>query len=456
MPGMFTHEFSVDLYKGTVTVNTGLFINGRFVDPVDHETIDVFNPVNGGVITKVSVGNSKDIDIAVKAARAAFKASWGLKTPGSGRGKLLYKLAELLKKNADAFAVTEALDVGKPFVHAKSQDVQDAIDNLRYFAGWADKNHDQTIETTEAKFAYTRHEPIGVVVGKDHSMKLSNWKIAPALAAGNTIVLKPSEVMPLSALKLAEPVKEAGFPDGVFNVVTGYGAVAGQVLTKHPLVGKVSFTGSTLVGRKVMETAANTNLKHVTLELGGKSPTIIFDDADLEQTVKWVCATIFHNSGQMCAAGSRIFVQEGIYDKFLRAFAATAASIKQGDGFKATTQQGPVVSMTQLDRVLGYIESGKQEGACIITGGSRAEGSGYFVKPKIFADVKSDMKIVREEIFGPVAIVSKFKTEEEALEATNDTDHSLSSYVFTENTLTGMAQINQASLALLADTIRRL
>ncbi|EKM54311.1 uncharacterized protein PHACADRAFT_258094 [Phanerochaete carnosa HHB-10118-sp] len=435
MPGMFTHEFATELYKGTATVNTGLFINGQFVDPVDRESIDVCSPQDGSVITKVSIGNAKDIDIAVKAALAAFKSSWGLKTPGYERGKLLYKLAELLEKNAGTLAAIEALDVGKPFVHA-SQDVQEAIDTLRYYAGWADKNHGQTIETTEAKFAYTRHEPIGVVAGIipwNFPLTISIWKAAPALATGNAIVLKPSEVTPLSALKLAELVKEAGFPDGVFNVVTGYGATAGQAITEHPLVGKVSFTGSTIVGRKVMETAAKTNLKRVTLELGGKSPILIFDDADVEQTVKRVCGSTFYNSGQGCAAGTRILVQEGIYDKFLQVFADAAESLKQGDSFKATTQQGPLVSKTQLDRVLGYIESGKQEGARIVTGGSRAEGAGYFMRPTIFADVKPDMKIVREEIFGPVGVVIKFKTEEEAIEAANDTDYGLSSYVFTEN-----------------------
>ena len=276
------------------------------------------------------------------------------------------------------------------------------------------------------------------------------WKAAPALATGNAIILKQSEVTPLSVLKLAELVKEAGFPDGVFNIVTGYGATAGQALTEHPLVGKVSFTGSTLTGRKVMETAARTNLKRITLELGGKSPTIVFDDADFEQAIKWVAAGILyvflpptlrhdthsfnsHHSGQMCAAGSRIFVQEGIYDKFVQTFAFAAQSIQQGDCFDPATQQGPIISQTQLNRVLGYIESGKQEGARVVTGGTRAEGTGYFVKPTIFADVKPDMKIVREEIFGPVAVVAKFKTEEEVIEQANDSDYGLSSYVYTTN-----------------------
>ncbi|GJE94933.1 aldehyde dehydrogenase family protein [Phanerochaete sordida] len=436
MPGTWTHEFKTDLFKGSAQVNTGLFINGKWVDPVDGETIDVYNPADGSVIGKVSCGSAKDIDLAVNAAKAAYKSSWGLKVPGFERGRLLYKLAELLEKNADSLAAIEALDAGKSFQHARHMDVQDAINNLRYYAGWADKTHGQTIETTEAKFAYTRHEPIGVVgliVPWNFPLMIAVWKIAPALATGNTIVLKQSEVTPLSALKLAEFIKEAGFPDGVFNVVTGFGQTAGQALTEHPLVGKVSFTGSTLIGRKVMETAAKTNLKRVTLELGGKSPTIVFDDADLEQSVKWVCAALFHHSGQMCAAGTRIFVQEGIYDTFLRALAGAAASIQQGDGFAKSTQQGPVVSQVQLERVLSYIESGKQEGATLVAGGARRPGAGYFVQPTIFADVKPDMKIVREEIFGPVGVVVKFKTEEEAIEAANDTEYGLSSYVYTQN-----------------------
>lgn len=436
MPAIFTHQFDTEIYKGRVTVNTGLFINGQWVDSVDRETIDVFNPVDGTLITKVSAGNAKDIDAAVNAANAAFKTAWGLKTPGYERGKLLYKLADLIEQNLDTFAAIEALDAGKHFYHAKKLDIKDSIGHLRYYAGWADKNHGQTIETNEARFAYTRREPIGVVgliVPWNFPLLITTWKVAPALATGNTVVLKPSEVTPLSALKLAELVKEAGFPDGVFNVVTGYGAAAGQALTEHPLVGKVSFTGSTLIGRKVMETAAKTNLKRVTLELGGKSPTIVFDDADLEQAVKWVATGIFHHSGQICAAGSRIFVQEGIYDTFLQALAGAAASIVHGDGFRAGTQQGPVVSQTQLERVLGYIEAGKRDGATVVVGGARVPGAGYFVQPTIFADTRPDMKIVREEIFGPVGVVVKFKTEDEAIAAANDTDYGLASYVYTTN-----------------------
>ncbi|KIP10902.1 hypothetical protein PHLGIDRAFT_115040 [Phlebiopsis gigantea 11061_1 CR5-6] len=436
MPGTFTHQFDSSFFKGNVAVNTGLFINGQWTDSVSKETIDIFNPVDGTVITKVAAANAEDVDIAVKAAKQAFKTSWGLKVPGHQRGRLLYKLADLVEKHQDAIAAVEALDAGKHFIHAKTQDIQDGIKNLRYYAGWADKNQGKTLETSEAKLAYTRHEPIGVVgliVPWNFPFMIAIWKVAPALATGNAVVLKPSEVTPLSALLLAALVKEAGFPDGVFSVVPGYGAVAGQALAEHALVGKVSFTGSTFVGRKVMETAAKTNLKRVTLELGGKSPTIVFEDADLEQAVKWIVYGIFHHSGQMCAATSRIFVHEAVYDKFLELFTAAAQAVRQGDGFNEDADEGPLVSKAQLDRVLAYIETGKQEGARVVTGGARAGRAGYFVQPTIFADVRPDMRIVREEIFGPVGVVAKFSTEEEVLELANDTQYGLSSYAFTRD-----------------------
>ncbi|KIP01602.1 hypothetical protein PHLGIDRAFT_505782 [Phlebiopsis gigantea 11061_1 CR5-6] len=250
---------------------------------------------------------------------------------------------------------------------------------------------------------------------------------------GNTIVLKPSELTPLSALMLASFVKEAGFPDGVLNVVTGFGHTAGQALVEHPLVGKVAFTGSTIIGRKIMETAAITNLKRVSLELGGKSPAIVFDDADIVQAVKWIAGNVFHHNGQICTAPARIIVQEGVYDEFLDAFIAAARSLKHSDTFDGNVHQGPLISSQQLDRVLGYIEHGKREGVRLVVGGERYDRPGFFVRPTIFTDVKPDMKIAREEIFGPVAVVVKFKSEEEAIGMANDTDYGLSSYVFTQD-----------------------
>ncbi|KAF5350347.1 hypothetical protein D9758_012785 [Tetrapyrgos nigripes] len=392
----------------------------------------------GKVLTKVSVGSAKDVDIAVDAAKKAFKTTWGLHTPGSRRGQLLTKLADLMEANQDELAALEALDAGKPFPMAKSADVAAAIGTIRYYGGWADKIHGKTIETTEAKFAYTRHEPFGVVgqiIPWNFPLLMLAWKIGPALATGNTVVLKPSENTPLSALKVAGLLNEAGFPPGVLNIVNGLGPVVGEAIAYHPHIRKVAFTGSTLVGRKIQEASAKSNLKVVTLELGGKSPNIIFDDADVEQAVKWASIGIFANMGQVCTAGSRIFVQEGIHDKFVQAFTAAAKGLHgaTGDPFSSTTMHGPQVSQIQFDRVMGYINDAKQEGATVSSGGEAHGGDGYFIQPTIFSDCKPSMKIVQEEVFGPVAAVIKFKTEEEVIEMANDTSYGLACGVFTEN-----------------------
>ncbi|KAG6855556.1 hypothetical protein H0H87_001073 [Tephrocybe sp. NHM501043] len=426
------HEEPIDAQNDTVmsssTVNTGLFIGGKWVDPVESATIDVVNPATGKVITAIAAGSSKDVDIAVNAAKQAYKSSWGLKVPGSVRGKLLYKLAELLERDVAEFAALESLDVGKVYGKAKAGDIQGAIEVFRYYAGWADKVQGKTIETNEDKLAYTRHEPYGVVL-------MLSWKFGPALATGNTIVLKPSEITPLTALRLADLINEAGFPPGVVNIVNGYGPTVGQAISEHPLIEKVAFTGSTLVGRKVLKASAETNLKVVTLELGGKSPTVIFDDADLDQAIKWASHGIFFNMGQSCVAGSRIFVQDGIYDQFLAKFSAIAKHLaaNTGDPFASGTQHGPQVSENQFNRVMSYIDSGKQEGATVHTGGARHGEEGYFVQPTIFTDVTPEMKIVQEEIFGPVGVVAKFKTEEEVIEAANNTSYGLGCHVFSQN-----------------------
>ncbi|OJA09451.1 hypothetical protein AZE42_02624 [Rhizopogon vesiculosus] len=436
MSSTFTYNFDTPTYKGVSTVPTGLFINGKFVDPVEKGTLDVVNPVNGKVLTSVAAGTAADIEIAAQAAKKAYKERWGLKVPGTERGKMLNKLADLLEANLDEFAALEALNVGKAFNMARIMDVGGAVGVLRYYAGWADKIQGKTIETNELKMAYTRHEPIGVVgaiIPWNFPLAMLSWKIAPALAAGNTIVLKPSELTPLTALRLCPLLVEAGFPDGVINIVSGYGSIAGQAISENMIIEKVAFTGSTLVGRKVMEAAAKSNLKKVTLELGGKSPSIIFDDVDLEQAVKWVGHGIFLNHGQACTAGSRIFVQEGIYDAFMKKFAEHASSLKLGDPFAPDTYQGPQVSQGQFERIMGYIKSGKEEGATVHIGGERHGDEGYFIQPTIFTDCKPDMKIVREEIFGPVAAVIKFTTEEEAIEQANDTLYGLACSVFTKD-----------------------
>ncbi|KAJ7150513.1 aldehyde dehydrogenase [Mycena crocata] len=439
MPQTCTLDFDTSSYKGHISLNTSLFIDGKWCDPVDFkETIDVINPTNGKKIAAVSVGSSKDVDIAVKAAQKAYKTTWGLKCPGSTRGKLLTRLADLLERDTEQFAALEAINVGKPFLVAKNNDMAGVVKCIRYFGGWADKVQGNTIETNENKLAYTRHEPYGVVgqiIPWNFPMLMLSWKVGPALATGNCIVLKPSEMTPLSALKFAELVVEAGFPPGVVNVVNGYGTTVGQAISEHMDISKVAFTGSTLVGRKVLQASARTNLKVVTLELGGKSPTIVFDDCNLEQTIKWASQAMYGNMGQSCVAGSRIFVQEGIYPQFMEKFTAMVRGLGNatGDPFASSTRHGPQVSQLQFDRIMGYIESGKSEGATVHIGGERHGTEGYFIQPTVFTDVTPEMKIVKEEIFGPVAAILKFKTEEEVIEAANATTYGLSCCVFSEN-----------------------
>ncbi|KAH7915503.1 aldehyde dehydrogenase domain-containing protein [Hygrophoropsis aurantiaca] len=436
MPSTYTQTFDTAAYKGTVTIPLGLYINGEHVDPVEGGTIEVVNPATGRVVTSIAAGTAKDIDIAARAAKKAFKTSWGLKVPGAERGKLMFKLAALMEEHIDQFAAMDAISNGKAYQTAYGRDNKGAIAVMEYYAGWADKINGKTIETNEKKLAYTRHEPIGVVgqiIPWNVPMFSLSLKIAPALATGNTVVLKPSELTPLSALLFSTLVAKAGFPPGVINIVNGYGGTAGQAISEHPLIEKVAFTGSTLTGRKIMEAAAKSNLKPVTLELGGKSPNIIFDDADLEQSVKWAIHGIYFNHGQNCSAGSRIFVQEGIYDAFLKQFTEQALAIKVGDPFEPSTFQGPQVSKTQFERIMGYIASGKEQGATVHLGGNRIGAEGYFIQPTIFTECLPDMKIVREEIFGPVACVMKFSTEEEVLEQANDTTYGLAASVFTKD-----------------------
>ncbi|KAF8154927.1 aldehyde dehydrogenase [Crassisporium funariophilum] len=436
MPATFSHDWDTPKYKGKTSFSTGLFINGKFVDGSSGSTIDVINPTNGKLITKISEGTEQDVDIAVEAAQKALETTWGLNAAGAQRSNLLWKLAQLMERDKDELAAIEALDNGKTFEWARGTDVTFAIDVIKYFAGWADKITGQTIETDERKLIYTRHEPIGVVgqiIPWNFPLLMWAWKIGPALATGNTIILKPSEFTPLTAIRMCALINESGIPAGVVNIVTGYGQTVGAAISAHMKIDKVAFTGSTLVGRKIMEAAAKSNLKTVTLELGGKSPNIIFDDADLEQAVNWAAHGIFWNHGQACCAGSRIFVQAGIYDEFLKRFGEKARSIKVGDPFGVDTDQGPQVSQIQYDRIMGYIESGKKEGATVYEGGDRFGTEGYFINPTIFTDVKPDMKIVQEEIFGPVGVVIKFEDEADVIRQANDTVYGLAAAVFTQN-----------------------
>ncbi|KAL4735253.1 aldehyde dehydrogenase [Aspergillus similis] len=412
----------------------GLFINNEFVKGVEGKTFQVINPSNEKVITSVHEATEKDVDVAVAAARAAFEGSWRQVTP-SERGILINKLADLMEREIDTLAAIESLDNGKAFTMAKV-DLANAIGCLRYYAGWADKIHGQTIDTNPETLTYTRHEPVGVcgqIIPWNFPLLMWSWKIGPAVAAGNTVVLKTAEQTPLSALYAAKLIKEAGFPAGVINIISGFGRTAGAAISSHMDIDKVAFTGSTLVGRTILQAAAKSNLKKVTLELGGKSPNIVFDDADIDNAISWANFGIFFNHGQCCCAGSRILVQEGVYDKFVARFKERAAKNKVGNPFEQDTFQGPQVSKLQFDRIMEYINHGKQAGATVATGGDRHGQEGYFIQPTVFTDVTSDMKIAQEEIFGPVVTIQKFKDEAEAIKIGNSTDYGLAAAVHTKN-----------------------
>ena len=448
MPNVFT-ELKTPV-TGAYQQPTGLFINNEFVEGVDKKTFEVINPTNEEVICSVHEATEKDVDLAVAAARKAFNGAWREVTPQQ-RGRLMFKLADLVEKNADLLAAVESLDNGKSQILAKG-DVGAVVGCLRYYAGWADKIEGSTVDVAPDMFHYIKKEPIGVcgqIIPWNFPLLMLAWKIGPALCTGNTIVMKTAEQTPLSALVLAQYVKEAGFPPGVLNIISGFGKTAGAALSAHMDVDKIAFTGSTIVGRAIMKAAASSNLKKVTLELGGKSPNIVFNDADIEQTISWVNFGIYYNHGQCCCAGTRIYVQEGIYDKFLEAFKKRALANKVGDPFAPDTFQGPQVSQLQYDRVMGYIDSGKQEGATIEVGGERHGDKGYFIQPTIFSNVTSEMKIMQEEIFGPVCAIAKFSTEEDVIKLGNDSMYGLASAVHTRDLNTAL----RVSNALKAGTV---
>jgi aldehyde dehydrogenase (NAD+) len=341
------------------------------------------------------------------------------------------KLADLMERDMETLAAIEALDNGKTVAMAKI-DVAGAAGSLRYYGGWADKIHGQTIDTNTETLSYTRHEAIGVcgqIIPWNFPLMMWAWKVGPAVATGNTVVLKTAEQTPLSGLYASKLIVEAGFPPGVVNVISGFGRTAGAAIASHMDIDKVAFTGSTLVGRIILQAAAKSNLKKVTLELGGKSPNIVFDDADIDNAISWANFGIFYNHGQICCAGSRLLVQEGIYDKFVTRFKERAAQNKLGNPFDSETFQGPQVSQLQFDRVMEYIKHGKKEGATLALGGERHGNKGYFIQPTVFTDVKSDMKIAQEEIFGPVVAITKFKDEAEAIKIGNDSIYGLYLYI---------------------------
>src|SRR5205823_8059034 len=388
-----------------------ILIDGKWSDAASGKTFDTYNPATGEVLARVAEGDREDIDRAVKATRKAFDGPWSRMT-ASERGKLMWKLADLLEEHLEEFATLETLDNGKPLTISRVADVPLAVDLFRYMAGWATKVEGSTIPISVpyapgAKFlAYTLREPVGVVgqiIPWNFPLLMAAWKLGPALATGCTVILKPAEQTPLSALRLGELIVEAGFPEGVVNIIPGYGETAGAALAAHPDVDKIAFTGSTEVGRLIVQ-AATGNLKRVSLELGGKSPNVVFKDADMDVAIGGAASAIFFNHGQCCCAGSRLYIEKEVFDKVVDGVAANAKKIRVGAGLDPKTQMGPLVSQEQLNRVCGYLESGLSEGAKAIAGGQKKGDKGYFVEPTVLVDTTDKMKVVQEEIFGPVVV----------------------------------------------------
>ncbi|KDE04467.1 aldehyde dehydrogenase (NAD+) [Microbotryum lychnidis-dioicae p1A1 Lamole] len=418
-------------------LRTQLFINNEWVDSLSSQTFSIVNPATAQEIAQVSSAQKEDVDLAVQAARKAFKTTWGKNCLPGERTRLLNKLADLIERDAQLLGELESVNGGKGVRVARDFDIGDSVACLRYYAGWTDKIAGETIEVAPSKVVYTTADPIGVcgqIIPWNYPIMMWAWKVGPALAAGCTIVMKPSELTPLTALAICDLIVEAGFPAGVVNCVPGLGASAGAAIANHMDIDKIAFTGSVQTGRTIMAAAALSNLKKVTLELGGKSPNIIFSSADLQQAANWSAMGVFYNSGQDCCAGTRLYVQEDIYDEFMEILVKKARACAIGDPLDETTSFGPLISAAQRDKVLKYIESGVEEGAKIATGGQRwPQSQGFYVEPTILTECRPSMKVVREEIFGPVLLVSKFKTEEEALELANDSVYGLGAAVFTND-----------------------
>ncbi|MBO0803780.1 MAG: aldehyde dehydrogenase family protein [Nocardiopsaceae bacterium] len=417
-----------------------LFIDGQWVPAASGKTFQTPDPATGETLAHVAEGDAEDIDRAVRAARKAFDdGPWGRITP-SERGKIIWRIGDLILEHADELAQLESLDNGKPFAAARAGDIPASADLFHYMAGWATKIEGNTINISApylpgANFhTYTLREPVGVVgqiIPWNFPLMMAAWKLGPALTTGNTVVLKPAEQTPLTALRLAELIAEAGVPDGVVNVVTGFGETAGAALAAHDLVDKIAFTGSTEVGRLIVQ-AATGNLKRVSLELGGKSPNIVFNDAS-PQAVEGAANAIFFNHGQNCVAGSRLFVQQDRFDEVVEGVARIASSIRLGPGLDEDTEMGPLVSDEQLRRVTGYLESGKNEGATAVSGGGRHGDKGYFVQPTVLTNTRPEMKVVREEIFGPVVVAAPFQSLDEIAAIANDTPYGLGAGIWTQD-----------------------
>jgi phenylacetaldehyde dehydrogenase len=433
-------------------------IGGKWVPSASRKTFDVFNPAEASVIARVPDSNKEDIDRAVKVARRAFESGPWRRLTTSERGKLVWRIGDLILEHADELAELEALDNGKPRAVARVADVPLAADLFHYMAGWATKLEGETIPISVpyapgARFhAFTLREPVGVVgqiIPWNFPLLMAAWKLGPALATGNCVVLKPAEQTPLSALRLGELILEAGIPEGVLNIVTGFGETAGAALAAHPDVDKVAFTGSTEVGKIIVRAAAG-NLKKVSLELGGKSPNIVFKDAgDLETAIAGAANAIFFNQGQCCCAGSRLLVERDIFDDIVTGVAEHAQKIKLGPGLHLDTEMGPLVSEEQLNRVTNYMHQGKRDGACYVTGGARAGDRGYFVQPTVVKDVKPNMSIVREEVFGPVVVAEPFTKPEELISRANQTDYGLAAGVWTRD----IAKAHRIAAELKAGTV---
>jgi phenylacetaldehyde dehydrogenase len=418
-----------------------MLINGKWVESASGKTFPTYNPATGEVLARVAEGDREDIDRAVKAARTAFEVGPWSRLTASERGRLIWKLADLIEQHLEEFAELETLDNGKPLKVARAADVPLAVDMFRYMAGWSTKIEGNTIPisvpyTPGAKYlAYTLREPVGVVgqiIPWNFPLLMAAWKLGPALATGCTVVLKPAEQTPLSCLLLGELIQEAGIPDGVVNIVPGYGETAGAALAAHPDVDKVAFTGSTEVGKLILQAAAG-NLKKVSLELGGKSPNVVFGDVDLDKAIAGSASAIFFNHGQCCCAGSRLYVEKEIFDKVVEGVSAKAEKIRVGSGLESSTDMGPLVSQEQLTRVCNYLESGFSEGAKAVVGGSRQGDKGYFVKPTVLVNTNEKMKVVQEEIFGPVVTAIPFKDPSDLVAQANDTVYGLAAGIWTRD-----------------------
>ncbi|MGA9643059.1 MAG: aldehyde dehydrogenase family protein [Terriglobales bacterium] len=434
-----------------------MLIDGKWVDAISGKTFPTYNPATGEVLAQVAEGDAADIDAAVKAARRAFDSGPWSRLTASDRGKLVWKLADLLERHIEEFATLETLDNGKPLTVARAADVPLAVDMFRYMAGWATKLEGTTIPisvpyTPGANYhAYTLREPVGVVgqiIPWNFPLLMAAWKLAPALACGCTVVLKPAEQTPLTALLLGELIQEAGFPDGVVNIVPGYGETAGAALAAHDLVDKIAFTGSTEVGKLIVH-AATGNLKKVSLELGGKSPNVVFQDSDVEAAIGGAASAIFFNHGQCCCAGSRLYVERPVFDRVVEGVAAKAKKIKVGSGMEPGTHMGPLVSEEQLQRVCNYLEIGMKEGATAMAGGKKLGEKGYFVEPTVLVNTKEDMRVVQEEIFGPVVAAIPFDDPEELVPRANNSMYGLAAGIWTKD----ISKAHRLASALRAGTV---